>query len=43
MQKSDLLEKLTTQNITFTTSDSKIALDSKVDFGQNCFLSTNEL
>ena len=31
MQKSDLLEKLTTQNTTFTASDSKIALDSLID------------
>ena len=31
MQKSDLLEKLTKQNPTFTTSDSKIALDSLID------------
>ena len=31
MQKSDLLEKLTTQNTTFATSDSKIALDALID------------
>ena len=31
MQKSDLLEKLTTQNTSFSTSDSKIALDSLID------------
>ena len=31
MQKSDILKKLTTQNTTFTTSDSKIALDSLID------------
>ena len=31
MQKSDLLEKLTTQNTTFTATDSKIALDSLID------------
>jgi|TARA_E500000178_G_scaffold257331_1_gene253898 integration host factor subunit beta len=31
MQKSDLLEKLNTQNIIFTSSDSKIALDSLID------------
>ena len=31
MQKSDLLEKLTTQNTTLSISDSKIALDSLID------------
>ena len=31
MQKSDLLKKLTTQNISFSTSDSKIALDALID------------
>jgi len=31
MQKSDLLEKLTTQNTTFSSADSKIALDSLID------------
>ena len=31
MQKSDLLEKLNTQDISFSTSDSKIALDSLID------------
>ena len=31
MQKSDLLEKLTTHNTSFSTSDSKIALDSLID------------
>ena len=31
MQKSDLLEKLTTQNISFSTTDSKIALDSLIE------------
>ena len=31
MQKSDLLEKLATQNTSFSTSDSKIALDTLID------------
>jgi integration host factor subunit beta len=31
MQKSDLLEKITSQNLSFSTSDSKIALDSLID------------
>ena len=31
MQKSDLLEQLTTQNTSFSSSDSKIALDSLID------------
>ena len=31
MQKSDLLEKLITQNTSFPASDSKIALDSLID------------
>tara|TARA_B100000963_G_C22302642_1_gene526372 strand:- start:244 stop:522 length:279 start_codon:yes stop_codon:yes gene_type:complete len=31
MQKSDLLEKLTVKNPTFTYSDSKIALDSLIN------------
>ena len=31
MQKLDLLEQLTTQNSSFSTSDSKIALDSLID------------
>ena len=35
MQKSDLLEKLTTQNTTFATSDSKIALDFLIDHLSN--------
>ena len=35
MQKSDLLEKLTTQNNTFTATDSKIALDSLIDHLSN--------
>jgi len=35
MQKSDLLEKLTTQNTSFSTSDSKIALDSLIDHLSN--------
>ena len=35
MQKSDLLEKLTTQNASFSTSDSKIALDSLIDHLSN--------
>ena len=35
MQKSDLLEKLTSQNISFSTSDSKIALDSLIDHLSN--------
>ena len=35
MQKSDLLEKLTIQNTTFTTLDSKIALDSLIDHLSN--------
>ena len=35
MQKSDLLEKLTTQNAPFSTSDSKIALDSLIDHLSN--------
>ena len=30
MQKSDLLEKITTKNQSFSTSDSKIALDSLI-------------
>ena len=35
MQKSDLLEKLTTQNTSLSTSDSKIALDSLIDHLSN--------
>ena len=35
MQKSDLLEKLTAQNTSFSTSDSKIALDSLFDHLSN--------
>ena len=35
MQKSDLLEQLTTQNTSFSTSDSKIALDSLIDHLSN--------
>ena len=35
MQKSDLLEKLTTQNTSFSASDSKIALDSLIDHLSN--------
>jgi len=35
MQKSDLLEKLTTQNTTFSSADSKIALDSLIDHLSN--------
>jgi len=35
MQKSDLLEKLNTQDISFSTSDSKIALDSLIDHLSN--------
>ena len=35
MQKSDLLEKLTTQNISFSNSDSKIALDTLIDHLSN--------
>ena len=31
MQKSDLLEKLSTQNISFSSADSKIALDSLIE------------
>ena len=31
MQKSDLLEELTTQNTSFSASDSKIALDFLID------------
>jgi integration host factor subunit beta len=31
MQKSDLLEKLTTQNISFSATDSKIALDTLIE------------
>ena len=31
MQRSDLLEKLATQNTSFSTSDSKIALDTLID------------
>ena len=31
MQKSDLLENLTTQNTSLSTSDSKIALDSLIN------------
>ena len=31
MQKSDLLENLATQNTSFSTSDSKIALDTLID------------
>ena len=31
MQKSDLLKKLSTQNISFSSADSKIALDSLID------------
>mgnify|MGYP000664749948 FL=1 len=31
MQKSNLLDKLTTQNQSFSTSDSKIALDSLIN------------
>ena len=35
MQKLDLLELLTTQNSSFSTSDSKIALDSLIDHLSN--------
>ena len=35
MQKSDLHEKLTTQNTSFSTSDSKIALDFLIDHLSN--------
>ena len=35
MQKSDLLEKLNTQDISFSTSDSKIALDSLINHLSN--------
>tara|TARA_Y100000591_G_C21293407_1_gene432937 strand:+ start:61 stop:348 length:288 start_codon:yes stop_codon:yes gene_type:complete len=35
MQKSDLLEKLGTQNTSFSTSDSKIALDFLIDHLSN--------
>ena len=35
MQKSDLLEQLNAQNISFSTSDSKIALDSLIDHLSN--------
>ena len=35
MQKSDLLEKLTTRDQSFSTSDSKIALDSLIDHLSN--------
>ena len=35
MQKSDLLEKLTTQNTTFSSADSKIALDFLIDHLSN--------
>ena len=35
MQKSDLLEKLTIQNTSFSISDSKIALDSLIDHLSN--------
>ena len=35
MQKSDLLEKLTAQNISFSASDSKIALNSLIDHLSN--------
>ena len=31
MQKSDLLQQLTTQNTSFSTADSKIALNSLID------------
>ena len=31
MQKSDLLEELSTQNTSFSASDSKIALDFLID------------
>jgi integration host factor subunit beta len=31
MQKSDLFEKLATQNTSFSTTDSKIALDTLID------------
>ena len=35
MQKSDLLEELSTQNTSFSASDSKIALDSIIDHLSN--------
>ena len=35
MQKSDLLEQLTTKNTSLSTSDSKIALDSLIDHLSN--------
>ena len=35
MQKSDLLEELTTQNTSFSPSDSKIALDFLIDHLSN--------
>ena len=35
MQKSDLLEKITTKNQSFSTSDSKIALDFLIDHLSN--------
>ena len=35
MQKSDLLEKLTTKDTSFSTSDSKIAIDSLIDHLSN--------
>ena len=35
MQKSDLLEKLATQNTPFSSLDSKIALDSLIDHLSN--------
>ena len=35
MQKSDLLEKITSKNTSFSTSDSKIALDSLIDHLSN--------
>ena len=35
MQKSDLLEELSTQNISFSASDSKIALDFLIDHLSN--------
>jgi len=35
MQKSDLLEQLTTQNTSFSAADSKIALDSLIDHLSN--------
>ena len=35
MQKSDLLEKLTTQNTTFSSADSRIALDFLIDHLSN--------